>query len=275
MDTGHPLCEGMGMTVQAILFDLDDTLIVDEAISLAAMEQTAELAAKLHGAEASRFLADAKRLSQSLWSDNPCKAYCDETGVTAEECLWGNFTGDSPDLVALRVWALAFRRRLFDSILREQRLQDDDGSLAEEFARLRRRLQRLMPDAKETLARLKPDFKIGLLTNGAPDLQREKIAASGLAEFFNAIAVSGEHLIGKPKPGIFHILLRELGTPPEAAMMVGNSLARDIAGARAAGIAHTVWLKVPGSEEFADVTPDHTIDALHELPALLLKPLTP
>jgi len=256
------------MPVQAILFDLDDTLIVDEAISLSAMEQTAAVAAKLHGAEISRFLTDAKRLSQSLWRDNPCLQYCNETGVTAEECLWGVF--DSPGLSSLRAWSSGFRSRLFDAVLREQGLPDDEGALAEEFAKSRRRLQRLMPDAKETLARLKPSFKIGLLTNGAPDLQREKIAACGLARFFDAVAVSGEHMIGKPKPGIFHILLRELGTPPEAAMMVGNSLARDIAGAQAAGIASTVWLRVPGSEEFADVTPDHTIDALHELPQLLL-----
>jgi putative hydrolase of the HAD superfamily len=258
----------MVMPAQAILFDLDDTLIVDEAISKSAMEQTAALAAKLHGAEVLRFLADAKRLSQSLWRDNPCLAYCNEIGVTAEECLWGIF--DSPGLADLRSWSLGFRRNLFDAALREQGLPGDEGTLADAFALFRRKLQRLMPDAKETLARLKPDFKIGLLTNGTPDLQREKLAASGLARFFDAIAVSGEHGTGKPEPEIFHILLRELETNPEAAVMVGNSLARDIAGAQAARIASTVWLRVPGSEEFADVTPDHTIDALHELPPLLL-----
>lgn len=259
------------MPLQAILFDLDDTLIVDEAISLSAMERTAAAAAKLHGAEIARFLADAKKHSRALWRDNPCLEYCAETGVTAEECLWGIF--DSPGLGDLQAWSLDFRRRLFDAVLREQGLPDDDGALAEEFASARRKLQRLMPDAKETLARLKPSFKIGLLTNGAPDLQREKLAACGLAKFFDAVAVSGEHMIGKPKPEIFHILLRELGATPAQAMMVGNSLARDIAGAQAAGIARTVWLKVPGSEEFADVAPDHTIDALHELPPLLLGPV--
>ncbi|MEI6493344.1 MAG: HAD family hydrolase [Verrucomicrobiota bacterium] len=256
------------MPAQAILFDLDDTLIVDEAISKSAMEQTAALAAKLHGAEISRFLADVGRLSQSLWRDNPCLAYCNEIGVTSEECLWGTF--ESPGLADLRCWSLGFRRSLFDAALREQGLPDDEGTLAEAFAFSRRKLQRLMPDAKETLARLKPEFKIGLLTNGVPDLQRGKLADSGLAPFFDAVAVSGEHMIGKPKPEIFHILLRELGTAPDAAVMVGNSLARDIAGAQAAGIAVTVWLRVPGSEEFADVTPDHTINALHELPPLLL-----
>jgi putative hydrolase of the HAD superfamily len=260
----------MDMTVQAILFDLDDTLIVDEAISKSAMETTAALASKLHGAETARFLADATKLSQAMWRDNPCLDYCNGIGVTAEECLWGDFAGDSPDLVALRTWSMGFRRSLFDSILREQELPDDDGALAEEFSRARRKHQRLMPDAKETLARLKAAFKIGLLTNGVPDMQREKLAASGLAPFFDAVAVSGEHLFGKPKLEIFHILLRELGTPPEAAMMVGNSLVRDIAGAQAAGLGSTVWINVPGSEEFADVTPDHTISALHELPAIVM-----
>ena len=254
----------------AILFDLDDTLIVDEAISLSAMEATAALAAKLYGADVARFLIDAKRISQALWRGNPCLQYCAETGITAEECLWGNFTGEP--LAALRSWSWNFRQALFDAVLREQELPGDGEPLAVEFAAARRRLQRLMPDAKETLARLRPAFQLGLLTNGAPDLQREKIAASGLAPFFDAIAVSGEIGIGKPNAGIFHILLNDLGVPPEAATIVGNSLARDILGARNAGLARTVWLKVPGSEEFADVTPDHTISGLHELPALLLGP---
>jgi FMN phosphatase YigB (HAD superfamily) len=50
--------------------------------------------------------------------------------------------------------------------------------------------------------------------------------------------------------------------------MVGNSLERDIAGARNAGMI-SVWLKVPGSEEHAAVEPDFTISGLAELPALL------
>lgn len=253
--------------MEAILFDLDDTLIVDEEISKSAMEATARLAAQLHGADSGRFLADARRISQTLWRGNPALDYCASIGVTAEECLWGHFEG--PGLATLRSWSMDFRRALFDAILREQGLPGDDGSLAAQFAKSRRSLQRLMPDARETLARLKGDFKIGLLTNGVPDIQREKITDSGLASFFDAIAVSGEHGIGKPRPEIFHILLDSLGVAAHAAVMVGNSLARDIAGARNAGIARTIWLKVPGSEEFAETTPDHTITSLDELPPIL------
>jgi putative hydrolase of the HAD superfamily len=126
-----------------------------------------------------------------------------------------------------------------------------------------------MPDAVETLVRLKASHKIALLTNGAPDLQREKIAASGLAPHFNAIAVSGEHGIGKPRGEIFDILLAELGVSADRAVMVGNSLERDIAGAINAKLAAAIWLQVPGSEEHAEVKPNHTVRGLHEIPGLV------
>ncbi len=252
--------------MDAILFDLDDTLIVDEAISQASMEACASLAAKLHGADIQRFLTDIKRLSPSLWRGNPALDYCAETGITAEECLWGDFSEThSP---SLREWAFTFRQALFDATLREQDLPGDDGALAEKFSDSRRKLQRLMPNAKETLTRLKPRFKIGLVTNGDSNLQREKLAASGLRQIFDAVIVSGEFGKGKPRPEIFHALLESLEVRPEQATMVGNSLFRDIAGAKNAGLARTIWIQVPGSEEYANVAPDQTISGLHELPGL-------
>ena len=140
--------------------------------------------------------------------------------------------------------------------------------LSSEFASTRRARQRLLPGARELMTELATSYKLALLTNGAPDLQREKIVASGLGSFFQAIAVSGEHGIGKPKPEIFHHLLSELGVLPDEAVMVGNSLERDIAGAENAGIC-SIWIRVPGSEEQAEVTPDHTITNLAEIPVIL------
>jgi putative hydrolase of the HAD superfamily len=109
---------------------------------------------------------------------------------------------------------------------------------------------------------------LGLLTNGAPDLQREKIVASGTANLFKQIVISGVYGIGKPHPEIFLHLTDRLGVPPSEAAMVGNSLERDIRGAREAGII-SIWLKVPGSEEHSPVEPDFTIAGLAELSALL------
>lgn len=264
------------MPIRAILFDLDDTLIVDEAVSREAFRATAETAVAPVGADARELERSARQHALRLFEAGPVRPFCKRIGISAFECLWGRFLGESDDLTRLREWAHAYRTQVFDAALRDQAIESPDvaESLAAEFERQRRKLQRLMPDALEVLARLAPDYQIGLLTNGAPDLQREKLAASGLGGFFSAIAVSGEHDIGKPQAEIFHRLLAELATDPSDAVMVGNSLERDIAGARNAGI-RSIWIRVPGSEESADVDPDHTIIGLAELPGILKSAAAP
>jgi len=260
------------MKIQAVLFDLDDTLIVDEAVSHETFTAIAVLAHKLYGADPAKFARDAAAAARQLWAAGPSQPYCKAIGISAFECLWGIFAGESDDLTQLREWAESYRDQVFDKALRAQMIEAPEGGekLAEAFSDERRRLIRLMPDAKEILTRLSKDYKLGMLTNGAPDLQREKIAASGLGSLFQAIAVSGEVGIGKPRPEVFHHLLAELGVPADAAVMVGNSKERDIAGARNAGI-FSVWIKVAGSEEPEAVEPDATIHALAELPAVLEK----
>ncbi len=259
------------MAIKAVIFDLDDTLIVDEAITKDAMLATAELATRLHGTSQAAFLADAARLGRAQWEASPVHRYCTEIGIIDHECLWGDFPGDAPETATLREWSLHYRGALFDAVLRAQGISDEDAAdaLADAFADSRRRLQRLMPDAKETLARLQGRYRIALLTNGDSAMQREKIAASGLGKFFDAVVVSGELGIGKPHAGVFCAVLAQLELTESEAAMVGNSLHRDIAGAKNAGLAAAIWLRVAGSEEFADVEPDHTIDGLFALPALI------
>lgn len=257
------------MALKAVLIDLDDTLIVDEAVSREAFEIVARCARDKHGAEVERFMENTANQAKALWQSGPCHAFCRNLGISAFECLWGRFEGDG-ELARLRKWALVFREQVFDYALRQQMIESADGSrdLAEAFGRERRLLQRLMPDARETVTRLSAKYALGLLTNGAPDLQREKIVASRLADLFKEVAISGIYGIGKPRPEFFLHLTDRLGVAPTEAVMVGNSLERDIAGARDAGIA-SIWLKVLGSEEYAAVEPDFTITGLAELPAIL------
>jgi len=260
------------MAIRALLFDLDDTLAVDEAVSHETFAHTAAVASARFGVDPARFAKDAMLISRELWAEGECRPFCRSIGISAFECLWGGFTGESAELTALRNWSQIYRKEVFAKALARQsegEVSDDAAEfLAAEFAATRRARQRLLPGARELMTQLAGSHRLALLTNGAPDLQREKIAASGLESFFQAIAVSGEHGIGKPKPEIFHRLLEELGVTPEESIMVGNSLERDIAGARNAGI-RSIWIRVPGSEEQADVSPDHTITSLAEIPVIL------
>jgi len=259
------------MAIRALLFDLDDTLAVDEAVSHETFAHVAAVASSRFGVDAALFAHDAMRISRELWSEGECRPYCRGIGISAFECLWGGFEGESVELTALRTWSRSYRKEVFAKALLAQKEDfpaEAPEVLAGEFSSTRRARQRLLPGARELISKLAPDYALAMLTNGAPDLQREKIAATGLEPFFKAIAVSGEYGIGKPKPEIFHHLLGELGVTADEAIMVGNSLERDIAGARNAGI-RSIWIRVPGSEEHDEVTPDYTISALGEIPAIL------
>jgi putative hydrolase of the HAD superfamily len=108
-------------------------------------------------------------------------------------------------------------------------------------------LVRLRPDADELLARLSVPAII--VTNGPPELQRPKLAVTGLATRVAGIVISGEVGVDKPDPGIFHLALELAGCAAREAVMVGDHPTNDIAGAQAAGIAAVMvrnrWFEPP------------------------------
>lgn len=254
---------------RGILFDLDDTLVVDEAITSEAYERTGEEGVRF-GADGQRLAREAREVAEGLWRESPYRETGGRLGIVEAECLWGNFETPGEPWEGLREWAMDFRERVFTRALRLQEIENPDAGaeLSRVFASERRKLQRLMPDVIEVLGELQKSYRLGLVTNGEPDLQREKLAWSGLGGFFSAVVVSGELGIGKPEPGIFQAALEGLGIGAGEAVMVGNSLRRDVAGASGAGL-KTVWLEVPGSEEYDEVTPDASIRRLSELPGAL------
>jgi len=260
------------MKYRAVVFDLDDTLVWDERISRRALMDTAAEGAARSGGDAGRIAAEAKRAADELWREHAPVERCDELGIVAFEGMWGHFHGDEDYLRHLREWTPRFRKEIWIRALAAEGLDDDAlaAHLGALFARRRRELQAPLPDAEQILQRLRSaGLRIGLLTNGAPDLQREKIEASGLGLYFDAAVVSGEIGTGKPEPEIFRHLLQKLGTAPHESLMVGNSLSRDVAGAKRAGMP-SCWLALEGEEEPVGlVEPDYTIRSLGELPRVV------
>jgi putative hydrolase of the HAD superfamily len=95
------------------------------------------------------------------------------------------------------------------------------------------------------------------------DLQWLKLERAGLAPYFDAFVASAAVGIGKPDARIFTVALERLGCTPQATWMVGDSLHRDVAGARAAGV-RAVWLDRRG-EDADGVEADCRIRSLAEL----------
>lgn len=127
---------------------------------------------------------------------------------------------------------------------------------------------RFRPGAPAVLDRLGRDHHIALVTNGGPAMQKQKLTALGIADAFETLVFAGYESDPKPSPEPFDRALSDIGTQPDRAIHVGNSLAADVAGAHAAGL-QSAWLRngYPLPED--GPTPDYTLDSLsdlHEVP---------
>ncbi len=264
------------MPISALFFDLDDTIIVDEAVSRETFEQLAQQCAQEHAVDAAKLQEAAMRIAVERFEVGPAYAYCKEIGISAFEVMWGTFEGEDPRLQPLHDWRLGYRLDVWNHALAEaSSLSEAERTLlaqelADGWASARATNLRHMPGALELLNQLKGTYKLGLLTNGSPSLQRHKIDLAKIEPYFDAIAISGEVKIGKPKPGIFTWLCDQAGVPVEEAVMVGNSLGRDIKGAQNAGM-RSIWIDVPGAYggDPKVIQGDVTIKELLEIPALL------
>jgi HAD superfamily hydrolase (TIGR01509 family) len=120
--------------------------------------------------------------------------------------------------------------------------------------------------SRPLLASLARRVKIGVVSNFYGNLDRV-IAEADLARSITVIADSGRLGIYKPDPRIFAASLAKLGVHPHDAVMVGDSIKKDCAPARAMGMA-TVWLRhreLRGCEAAPSDPVDFTIDNLEEL----------
>ncbi len=121
-----------------------------------------------------------------------------------------------------------------------------------------------LPGAAEAVERLADEYRLGLVTNGGPEMQSRKLSALGLADAFETVVYAGYDVPAKPAPDPFDRALETLSTAPERAVHVGNSLSSDVAGANAAGVA-SAWLGDDRPDDDLDPTPDYRLTALREL----------
>jgi 2-haloacid dehalogenase len=105
---------------------------------------------------------------------------------------------------------------------------------------LSRRGDRL-PGCRATLVRLRGRYRLGVVTNGIDRVQRSRLAASGLAPFFDTVVTSQSCGYAKPDPRILHVALDVLDVLPRHAVYVGDDPKTDGGAARAAGVPF-VWM---------------------------------
>lgn len=127
--------------------------------------------------------------------------------------------------------------------------------------------------AAELLARLKPHYRLGLLSNYPDgDAIRVSLKRTGLAGYFDAVVVSADLGLVKPHPKPFETLLGRLGTTAAETLFVGDNWLADVQGAKRSGLRAAWLLERESPEKFerqpGDHDPDFRVATLADLATL-------
>jgi HAD superfamily hydrolase (TIGR01509 family) len=232
------------MRVEAVLFDLFDTLLLlesQEAYYLPSLR-------KLH-----KFLVrNGVRVSFEEFS-RVYFAVRDSFYSKSRESL------DEPHF-SVRV-SQTLHRMGYDFGVSDPVVVGATTAFAEEFMRY----VNLDEQAIDVLQKLHGKYKIGLVSNFAiPECCWELLDKFGLKEYFDVVIISGDVNRRKPSPEIFEKALKALGARASEAVFVGDMLDLDVMGPKRVGM-RTVFIKRRSTEEKADIKPDRVITHLGQL----------
>jgi putative hydrolase of the HAD superfamily len=128
--------------------------------------------------------------------------------------------------------------KLFDRLGVKPRQQPEMEELVKRFFALEAESWILFPGIPEMLQQVRDlDLRMGVLSNARNDWAvREIMERLDLTRYFDAILTSAALGVRKPRPEPFQEMLKLLGIEASEAVMVGNSMEADVAGAVPLGI---------------------------------------
>lgn len=224
--------------LRAIVFDLDDTLYPERAYVLSGFQAVAAWAEEHLGIPTTQSLAELHRLFQDGVRGDTFNRWLESHGFQRE--VW------VPQMV--------------------QVYRDRNPHITP------------YPEVPALLQRLRPCYRLGLVSDGSAEVQKRKLAALGLIPSFDVLVFSDEWGRGAWKPNAwpFEAVLERLRLTGPKAVYVADNPSKDFLGARQAGM-WTVRVHrpeglyshlEPPSPEHA---PDVEIETLNRLEAILTR----
>ena len=232
--------------LRAVLFDLDDTLFDHRICARTALTTLYEA----YDAFRNRPFADVERLHASFL-----------------EALHVRVTSGELPLEQARRERF---RRLFAAV----GVTPGDDVVAEAAETYRggyMKIRRAIAGAAGLLAAVSHRCQVGIVSNNLLEEQQGKLRQCGLDRFIDELVVSEETGMSKPDPRIFQIALDRLGRRADEVVMVGDSWAADVLGARAAGI-RAIWFNpdcAPSPEPEAGVVELHALEPVDAAVAMI------
>ena len=205
---GRPCPVGLaesGHVLRTVLFDLDDTLVDQESAANAAVIDWAA-----------------------------------DHGIHDVEVpqRWGAISEVHYGRYQRRELSFAEQRRARAREFLALDVSDDDADAI--FAGYLRRYEAgwmLFDDALPALRRARSaGLAVAIFTNGDEGHQAQKLRLLGLEDEVDTLIASSSLPAGKPDPRAFHGALKRVGAQAQEAVMIGNSLEKDVRGALRGGL---------------------------------------
>lgn len=199
--------------LQAVIFDLDDTLYDYKSLDREAGRRVQDLVCKTLNIE------EAKYQEAYMRGRRETKEQLGNTGASHNRILYFQKTLEHLACKPLPL-SLQMYETYWGTFLREMKLY---------------------PEARKLLDRLhERGILVGVCTDLTAHIQHRKLEALGLSQDIDCLVTSEEAGQEKPAAGIFALCLKKLAVSPAEVCFVGDDYKRDVAGALAAGM-HAVW----------------------------------
>jgi putative hydrolase of the HAD superfamily len=230
---------------QAIIFDLDDTIVDDSGGIVECWEQAcADGVGRLDGLWPAELMAAIERQQDWYWAD-PARHREGRLDLRSA----------SSRIVAQALENLGFPDPELGRVI------------GNHYRNLREEKMSLIPGAIETLKHFHDrGVRLGMATNGSTVGQRAKIERFGLAAYFERIIVEEEFGLGKPHREVYEALLAALRADPGKTWFIGDNLEFDVGAPQSLGV-YGIWVDFAGSglPHGAVVQPDRIIRSIAEL----------
>lgn len=177
------------------------------------------------------------------------------------------------ELPQSRIWNEFY---LKDYNIGEERLKPiaEELSFLYDYERVKNMRREHIIETMEALHRM--GKRLGIISNiistsFVPHILREY----GIAQYMECVVLSSEAGVRKPNPAIFDIALKQMGTTAERTAYVGDTLSRDVLGARNAKLGLMILIENPAIAHRdaglhgKGIEPDVRINDLSEIPAII------
>ena len=156
------------------------------------------------------------------------------------------------------------KAEVFPQLVAEFGLKHDPQVLLQDFSDHAWSDCQLTPHSHEVLNELRRrGLRLGLVTNGWSQKQRQCMSGLGLADAFDTVVINKEAGCSKPEPRIYTRALEQLGVQASETLFVGDSPTNDVWGPQQVGMEAALF---PGGHALPEhIRPEYLLNDLRDV----------